>query len=40
VSAQDRQSTGPLLDAIESALWREGRLTDGAPRSPAEAHLA
>ena len=40
VSAQDRNSTGPLLDAIEAALWREGRLTDGAPRSPAEAHPA
>ena len=40
VSAQDRESTGPLLDAIEAALWREGRLTDGAPRPPAEAHPA
>ncbi|MES1208423.1 MAG: GTPase HflX, partial [Pseudomonadota bacterium] len=38
VSAQDRDSTGPLLDAIEDALWREGRLADGA--RPVEAHPA
>ena len=26
VSARDRQTTGPLLAAVELALWREGRL--------------
>jgi GTP-binding protein HflX len=38
ISAQDAASTAPLLEAIEAALWREGRLLDGAPRGPAEAH--
>ncbi len=40
ISAQDRGSTAPLLDAIEAALWREGRLVDGGARlPPAEARL-
>ncbi len=40
ISAQARDSTAPLLDAIEAALWREGRLVDGAGRTPpAEARL-
>jgi GTP-binding protein HflX len=41
ISAQDRASTAPLLEAIEAALWREGRLLDGGARTPeAEARLA
>ncbi len=30
VSARDRKTTAPLLAAMEHALWREGRLPDGA----------
>ena len=39
ISAQDRSTAPPLLDAIETALWREGRL--GAAREPSsEAHAS
>ncbi len=31
VSARDRHTTGPLLAAVELALWREGRLEPGSP---------
>jgi GTP-binding protein HflX len=34
ISAQDAPTTRPLLDAIELALWREGRL----PREEVEVH--
>ncbi|HXJ21196.1 MAG TPA: GTPase HflX [Polyangia bacterium] len=39
ISAQERASTLPLLDAIERELWREGRLTNGAVRPVPEAHI-
>jgi 50S ribosomal subunit-associated GTPase HflX len=35
ISACDAASTQPLLDAIETALWRQGRLPPQAP--PAQA---
>jgi GTP-binding protein HflX len=38
ISARDRESTKPLLDAIEKLLWREGRLARSTP-SDVEAPL-
>jgi GTP-binding protein HflX len=34
ISAQDRRTTGPLLGAIETALWKEGRIERGAIIAP------
>lgn len=39
VSAQERASTLPLLDAVEATLWQEGRLSGGIARGAAEANL-
>ena len=36
VSARERDTTKPLLDAMENCLWREGRLSFSRPQVPVE----
>jgi 50S ribosomal subunit-associated GTPase HflX len=38
ISAQDRTTVAPLLDAMERALWREGRMERPMEELEPEAH--
>jgi GTPase len=40
ISAQDRTTVGPLLDAMEYALWREGRIDHPFGEIEPEAHAS
>jgi len=41
VSAQDRATLPPLLEAMEAALWRDGLVArDGPPRDDSEVHVS